>query len=106
MTDVLVRSLKAKERRNARSAHELYKLFAKAVKPLLEVHLTAAQQALGPSSGPGNPPLLPLAAPGSCADTSTDSSGSAYAIADSSVGEGNVLGEWIRFQEKQLGCQI
>ena len=85
----LLRALKAMEHQNARLAHELWKVFPQALKPLLDVHRGAAQQLLGPSFGVAKAQPLPPAAQASPASTSADSSGSAYATTHSSVGEGN-----------------
>ena len=47
----LLQTLRAIEQRNAQLPHEMSKAFAEAVKPLLDVLRSAAQQALGPSLG-------------------------------------------------------
>ena len=76
------------EQQNARLATELSIAFAKTVMPLLDVHRGAAEQALGPGFVVAKAQPLPPAAQASPADSSADSSGSAYAKAQENVIEG------------------
>ena len=63
-------------------------MFEDAVKPLLDVHRTAARKAVGPSSGSARMQPLPPVAQPSPAGTATDSSGVAYATAPENESEG------------------
>ena len=75
------------EQQNARLPEQISREFAKAVKPLLDVHRSATRKSFGPTSGPARAPLLPLAAQPSHMGKSTDSSGAPYATANVSVSE-------------------
>ena len=72
--DELLRTLIAMAQQNAELPHELIKEFEKAVKPLFDVHCTAAQKALGPSSGSAKGQPLPPSGQRSPVGTTTDSS--------------------------------
>ena len=76
------------EQQNARLPEQICREFAKAVKDLLDVHRSAARNALGPSSGPAKTLPLPLAAQPSPMGKSTDSSGASYTTVKESVSEG------------------
>ena len=112
LNEELIRTLREVAHQNAQFPQHRSRVFAKAVRPLLDVHRTAAQKALGPSSGPalGHSPtsssgpssgpangphagpakVRPLspAARFSPVGTSTDNSRVTYAIASESVLEG------------------
>ena len=81
-TDYLLRALRAMEQQNARLTEQISRESANAVKPLLDVHLSAARKALGCCSCPAKAAHLPLVAWPSPARTRTDSSGATYAIAN------------------------
>ena len=51
-SEVLIRTLREVAQQNAQLRQQLSKVFATAVKPLLDVHRTVAQKALGSNSGP------------------------------------------------------
>ena len=72
--DELIRTLRSIVHQNRRLPLEISKMFVDTVKPLLGVHRTAADKALGLNSGPAKTRPLPLPAQPSPMGTSTDSS--------------------------------
>ena len=89
----LLRAMRAMEQQIATHPDHISREFAKAVKPVLDVHPTPARKALRPSSGPAKAAALPLASRPSPARTRTVSSGATYATANESVDEGLNPGE-------------
>ena len=74
-------TLKAMEQQNAELPRTLSKVFAKAVKLLLDVNRSARQQALGPRFCVAKAQTPPPAAQASPAGTSADGSSSSYTTA-------------------------
>ena len=106
------------EQQNAQFPRIIYPIFAKAVKPLLDVHRNAAQKPLGSRSGPATALPLPPAAQSSPTVTTSDSSGATYATAQKSTSESaepagmeavetdKSRRDWLREFEEEVNKQI